>query len=86
VSLLLGAHVSAAGGTPAAPARAGAIKATAMQIFTKQGNRWAERECDDCEQDEQPAGHEGKARASCCGRLSVDHPHANVDGPRLGGD
>ncbi|MBA2685631.1 MAG: deoxyribonuclease IV [Gemmatimonadaceae bacterium] len=49
---LLGAHVSAAGGTPAAPPRAGSIKATAMQIFTKQGNRWAERECDDCERDE----------------------------------
>jgi deoxyribonuclease IV len=56
VSLLLGAHVSAAGGTPAAPARAGAIKATAMQIFTKQGNRWAERECDDCERDDFRAG------------------------------
>ncbi|MEP7087849.1 MAG: deoxyribonuclease IV [Gemmatimonadota bacterium] len=49
---LLGAHVSAAGGTPAAPPRAGSIKATAMQMFTKQGNRWAERECDDCERDE----------------------------------
>jgi deoxyribonuclease-4 len=56
VSLLLGAHVSAAGGTPAAPARAGAIKATAMQIFTKQGNRWAERECDDLERDDFRAG------------------------------
>ena len=49
---LLGAHVSAAGGVPAAPPRAGAIQATAMQIFTKQANRWAERECDDCERDE----------------------------------
>ncbi|HYD51837.1 MAG TPA: deoxyribonuclease IV [Gemmatimonadaceae bacterium] len=43
--LLLGAHVSAAGGTYEAPPRAGAIEATAMQLFTKMANRWAEREC-----------------------------------------
>lgn len=43
---LLGAHVSAAGGTGNAPARAKAISATAMQLFTKQANRWAERECE----------------------------------------
>lgn len=43
---LLGAHVSTAGGTPAAPPRAKAIGATAMQIFTKQANRWGERECE----------------------------------------
>jgi deoxyribonuclease-4 len=49
--LLLGAHVSIAGGTCTAPPRARAIGATAMQIFTKQANRWAERECegDECE-------------------------------------
>ncbi|HEU4641638.1 MAG TPA: deoxyribonuclease IV [Gemmatimonadaceae bacterium] len=47
---LLGAHVSTAGGTIAAPPRAKAIAATAMQIFTKQANRWAERACeaDEC--------------------------------------
>jgi deoxyribonuclease-4 len=47
----LGAHVSSAGGTPEAPPRAGAIGATALQLFTKQANRWAERECigDECE-------------------------------------
>jgi deoxyribonuclease-4 len=39
---LLGAHVSTAGGVRSAPPRAGAIAATAMQIFTKQPNRWAE--------------------------------------------
>ncbi|MDB4900254.1 MAG: endonuclease 4 [Gemmatimonadetes bacterium] len=44
-ALLLGAHVSAAGGVPEAPARAAAISATALQLFTKMGNRWAEREC-----------------------------------------
>lgn len=42
---LLGAHVSTAGGLVAAPPRAKAIAATAMQVFTKQANRWAEREC-----------------------------------------
>ena len=42
----LGAHVSSAGGTAAAPPRAAAIGASAMQLFTKQANRWAERECD----------------------------------------
>ena len=47
---LLGAHVSTAGGVIEAPPRARAIDATAMQIFTKQANRWAERECepDEC--------------------------------------
>jgi deoxyribonuclease-4 len=45
----LGAHVSTAGGVTAAPPRARAIGATAMQIFTKQANRWAERECDEAE-------------------------------------
>jgi deoxyribonuclease-4 len=44
---LLGAHVSAAGGVPEAPARAKAIGATAMQLFTKMANRWAERDCAD---------------------------------------
>jgi deoxyribonuclease-4 len=45
--LLLGAHVSSAGGVPEAPLRASAIHATAMQLFTKMANRWAERECAD---------------------------------------
>ena len=44
--MLLGAHVSTAGGVPNAPGRAGAIGATAMQFFSKQANRWAERPCD----------------------------------------
>jgi len=47
--LLLGAHVSAAGGVPEAPPRAAAIGATAIQLFTKMANRWAERECVDDE-------------------------------------
>ena len=45
----LGAHVSAAGGVPEAAARAKAIGATAMQLFTKQASRWAERMCADDE-------------------------------------
>lgn len=48
-SLLLGAHVSIAGGTPHAPRRARAIGATAMQLFTKMASRWAERACADDE-------------------------------------
>jgi len=49
--VLLGAHTSIAGGTDKAPPRAKAIGATAMQVFTKQANRWAERECDEAEQE-----------------------------------
>ncbi|HEY4306769.1 MAG TPA: deoxyribonuclease IV [Gemmatimonadaceae bacterium] len=47
--VLLGAHVSAAGGSHEAPPRARAIGATAMQLFTKMANRWAERACEDAE-------------------------------------
>ncbi len=42
----LGAHLSIAGGTWEAAGRAREIGATAAQIFTKQANRWAEREVD----------------------------------------
>ena len=44
---ILGAHVSIAGGTHEAPPRAKRIGATAMQMFTKMANRWAERLCED---------------------------------------
>lgn len=40
--MLLGAHVSTAGGCRNAPARGAEIGATAIQVFTKQPNRWAE--------------------------------------------
>lgn len=40
----LGAHISTAGGVANAPARADDIGATAMQIFTKQPNRWVATE------------------------------------------
>ena len=45
----LGAHVSVAGGTPNAALRVLEIGASAAQIFTKQANRWAEREVDAAE-------------------------------------
>lgn len=45
----LGAHISIAGGTHNAPDRAKRIGATAMQMFTKMANRWAERVCEDDE-------------------------------------
>lgn len=45
----LGAHISIAGGTDKAPPRARSIGATAIQIFTKMANRWAERACEDDE-------------------------------------
>ncbi len=45
----LGAHVSIAGGTWESAARAREISATASQIFTKQANRWVEREIDPTE-------------------------------------
>lgn len=47
--VLLGAHVSIAGGTHEAPPRARAIGASAMQMFTKMANRWAERPCENDE-------------------------------------
>jgi deoxyribonuclease-4 len=47
--MLLGAHVSTAGGCRNAPGRAKEIGASAIQIFTKQPNRWAEVEVADGE-------------------------------------
>jgi deoxyribonuclease-4 len=43
---LLGAHVSTAGGIELAAGRAAEIGANVIQIFTKQVNRWAERDID----------------------------------------
>ena len=45
----LGAHVSIAGGTVNAPDRALEIGARTIQIFTKQANRWAERDVEEGE-------------------------------------
>jgi deoxyribonuclease-4 len=48
-AVLLGAHISIAGGTHQSPPRGKAIGASSMQIFTKMASRWAERLCDDDE-------------------------------------
>src|SRR2546422_1284587 len=40
---MLGAHVSSQGGVAAAPQRGGALRATAIQLFTKTPNQWRER-------------------------------------------
>lgn len=45
--LLLGAHVSTQGGVDRAPARAAAIGATALQLFTKTPNQWREPAIDE---------------------------------------
>jgi len=41
---MLGAHVSSQGGVAAAPRRGGALRATAIQLFTKTPNQWRERD------------------------------------------
>ena len=43
---MLGAHVSSQGGVAMAPARGGALRATAIQLFTKTPNQWRERALD----------------------------------------
>jgi deoxyribonuclease-4 len=47
--LLLGAHVSTAGGVSSSLPRARALRATAMQIFTKQASQWKEPSIADTE-------------------------------------
>ena len=43
---MLGAHVSSQGGVAMAPGRGGALRATAIQLFTKTPNQWRERTLD----------------------------------------
>ena len=43
---MLGAHVSSQGGVAMAPGRGGALRATAIQFFTKTPNQWRERALD----------------------------------------
>jgi deoxyribonuclease-4 len=40
--MMLGAHVSSQGGVAAAPERGGALRASAIQLFTKTPNQWRE--------------------------------------------
>ena len=47
--MLIGTHVSAQGGSFAAPPRAMEIGATALQLFTKTPNQWKERDIDAAE-------------------------------------
>lgn len=62
----LGAHVSIAGGTWESAARAREISATGSQIFTKQANRWLERDIDDTESTRyRTAMAETKVRWTC---------------------
>ncbi|MEX2152743.1 MAG: deoxyribonuclease IV [Gemmatimonadaceae bacterium] len=75
---LLGAHISIAGGTHHAPARAKAIKASAMQIFTKMANRWAERVCAD---DERVAFRKGLAETDVRVTMAHDSYLINLASP-----
>jgi deoxyribonuclease IV len=75
---LLGAHVSTAGGVPEAPARAAALEATAMQMFTKMANRWAER---DCENDECKLFHERLAETRVTATMAHDSYLINLASP-----
>ena len=76
--LLLGAHVSAAGGVPEAPPRAAALSATAIQLFTKMANRWAERECAD---DECASFRERLAATSVAATMAHDSYLINLASP-----
>src|SRR5258705_13678001 len=76
--LLLGAHVSAAGGVPEAPPRGAAIGATAMQLFTKMANRWAERECVD---EECASFRERLAASSIAATMAHDSYLINLASP-----
>ena len=77
-SLLLGAHVSAAGGVPEAPPRAAAIHATAQQLFTKMANRWAERDCAD---EERAAFRERLAATDVAATMAHDSYLINLASP-----
>jgi deoxyribonuclease IV len=77
-TLLLGAHVSAAGGVPEAPPRAAAIQATALQLFTKMANRWAERDCAD---DECVAFRERLAATNVVATMAHDSYLINLASP-----
>jgi deoxyribonuclease IV len=64
--VLLGAHVSTAGGIRNAPDRGAEIDATAIQIFTKQPNRWAEPALPDAEVEAFRTAREERGIAFVC--------------------
>lgn len=75
---LLGAHVSTQGGVAAAPARAFAIGATAIQVFTKTPNQWREPALDD---DEVARFRSGLAAAGIRAAVSHDSYLINLASP-----
>ena len=74
----VGAHVSIAGGTPNAPGRALEIGARVIQMFTKQANRWAERDVDD---EEAAAFRAARAAANITHAASHDSYLINLATP-----
>jgi hypothetical protein len=77
-SLLLGAHVSTGRRGARSAARAAALEATAMQLFTKMANRWAER---DCENDECRLFHERLAETRVTATMAHDSYLINLASP-----
>jgi deoxyribonuclease-4 len=75
---LLGAHVSAQGGVHATPARATAIGATAIQLFTKTPNQWREPSLDTGIRD---AFHAALQAASLTSVVSHDSYLINLASP-----
>jgi deoxyribonuclease-4 len=74
----LGAHVSIAGGTWEAAARAREISATGSQIFTKQANRWLER---DIETDESTRYRDAMAQTTVRWTCAHDSYLINLASP-----
>jgi deoxyribonuclease IV len=74
----LGAHVSTAGGAPNAPPRAAELDAAVLQLFTKQPNRWAEREVSD---EEAEAFRDARARHAIATCASHDSYLINLATP-----
>jgi deoxyribonuclease IV len=74
----LGAHVSVAGGTPNAPPRAAELDAAVLQLFTKQPNRWAERDVSD---EEAAAFREARTRHTISACAAHDSYLINLASP-----
>jgi deoxyribonuclease-4 len=76
--MLLGAHVSIAGGVSRAFARAQAIGANAMQIFTKNANRWQAKPL---AEDEVAAFHEQRRSGTVRAVIAHDSYLINLAAP-----
>jgi deoxyribonuclease-4 len=74
----LGAHVSSAGGVRNAPARAAALHANVLQLFTKMASRWAEPVLSD---DEIGAYREESSRAGIRASSAHDSYLINLASP-----